>query len=132
MKKFLLLLLGAALGIAGYLYYQRTQHPTLAQRTNAAMETTKDKAGEFKDTMVEESKKVGETMDDARITTAIKGKYLLDKDLSALAISVSCTDGRVTLKGTAASDELVARAARLARETSGVIGVTSQLVVKGN
>src|SRR4051812_26842920 len=116
MKTLIVLLLGAVLGIAGYQYYQRTQHPTLAQKTDAAVETTKDKAGELKDTVVEQSKKVGGTMDDARITTEIKGKYLLDKDLSALAISVSCTNGHVTLRGSTASDELIARAARLARD----------------
>lgn len=130
MKTFILLLIGAILGIAGYHYYQRTYHPTLAQRADAAADTTKDKAGDFKDAVVEKSKKVGETMDDARITTAIKGKYIIDKDLSALAISVSCKDGHVLLTGSVASEELGARAARLARETSGVVGVTSRLVVK--
>ncbi len=132
MKILILLLLGAVLGIAGYQYYQRTQHPSLTQRTDAAVDTTKEKATELKDTVVEQSKKVGSTMDDARITTAIKGKYLLDKDLSTLAISVSCTNGHVALKGTVASDELALRAARLASETSGVTGVSSQLVVKIN
>jgi osmotically-inducible protein OsmY len=131
MKTFLILLVGAIIGIAGYQYYQRTQHPTLSQRTEDAVDTTKDKAGDLKQTVVEKSKKVGETMDDARITAAIKGKYLLDKDLSALAISVSCKDGHVLLTGSTATEELAARAARLARETSGVVGVTSRVVVKG-
>jgi osmotically-inducible protein OsmY len=130
MKTFILLLLGAVLGIAGYHYYQRTQHPTLAQQTDAAVDTTKDKASDLKNTVVEKSKKVGETMDDARIIAAIKGKFLVEKDLSSLALSVSCNDGHVVLTGTAASDELAARAARLARETSGVVGVTSRVVVK--
>lgn len=131
MKTFLILLLGAIIGIAGYQYYQRTQHPTLAQRTDDAVEATKDKAGDLKQTVVEKSKKVGETMDDTRITAAIKGKYLLDKELSTLAISVSCKDGHVMLTGSVASDDLAVRAARLARETSGVVGVTSRLTVKG-
>ncbi|MES1166852.1 MAG: BON domain-containing protein [Pseudomonadota bacterium] len=132
MKILIVLLIVAVLGIAGYQYYQRTQHPTLAQRTGDAVDTTKEKAGELKETVVEQSKKVGETMDDARITTAIKGKYLLDKDLSTLAISVSCTNGHVSLKGTVASEEFGRRAVRLAQETSGVSGVSSQLVVKAN
>lgn len=131
MKGFLIFLVGAIVGIAGYQYYQRTQHPTLSQRAGDVADTTKEKAGDFKDTVVEKSKAVGEKMDDARIVTAIKGKYVLDKDLSALAISVSCRDGHVTLTGTVASDALAVRAARLARETSGVTGVSTQLTVKG-
>lgn len=130
MKTFIVLVIGALLGVVGYQYYQRTQHPTLSQQAESAADATKHKAGDLKDTVVEKSKQVGETMDDARITTVIKGKYALDKDLSMLAISVSCTDGKVNLTGTVASDELAARAARLARETSGVTGVNAQLTVK--
>jgi osmotically-inducible protein OsmY len=130
MKTFLILLLGAALGIGGYLYYQRTQHPTISQRASDAVEVTREKAGEIKDTVVEQSRTVGERVDDARIITAIKGKYVLDKDLSVLSISVACKDGMVVLSGTAASDLLVGRAVRLAGETSGVKNVSSQLTVK--
>ena len=130
MKTFLILLIGAALGIAGYMYYQRTQHPTLTQRAGDIGETTREKAGEIKDTVVEKSRAVGERVDDARIVTAIKGKYVLDKDLSALAISVSCKDGNVVLTGSAASDQLIARATQLARDTSGVKSVASQLMVR--
>jgi osmotically-inducible protein OsmY len=130
MKTFIILVIGVLLGVVGYQYYQRTQHPTLSQKAEAAADATKHKAGDFKDVVVEKSKQVGETMDDARITTVIKGKYALDKELSMLAISVSCTDGKVSLTGTVASEELAARAARLARETGGVTGVNSQLTVK--
>ena len=129
MKKLVLLLIGAVLGIVAYRYYQRSQHPTMEQRTDAAVSATKDKAGEIKHVVVEQSKKVGETMDDAWITSTIKGKYLLDKELSVFAISVSCTNGRVSLTGKVSSAALAARAARLAHETSGVVGVSSQLAV---
>ena len=130
MKTFIILLLGAALGIGGYMYYQRTQHPTVSQRAGDALETTKEKAGEIKDTVVEKSKTVGEHIDDARIITAIKGKYVIDKELSAFAISVSCTDGKVTLTGTAPSDALIARAVKTAKDTSGVKSVISLLTVR--
>lgn len=130
MKTFLILLLGVVLGVGGYMYYQRTQHPTLGQRVGDAADTTRDKAGDIKDKVVEKSKSVGEHIDDARIITAIKGKYVLDKDLSALAISVSCKDGFVTLTGSAGSDALIAKARRLASETGGVKGVSSQLTVR--
>ncbi len=130
MKTFVILLLGAALGIGGYMYYQRTQHPTVKQRAADAAETTREKAGEIKDAVVDKSRTVGEHIDDARIITAVKGKYVLDKELSALAISVSCKDGFVTLTGSAGSDVLIAKARRLAGETSGVKGVSAQLTVR--
>ena len=130
MKKLLLLLIGAVIGIVAYRYYQRSQHPTMEQRADAAVSATKDKAGELTDAVVEQSKKVGGTMDDAWITSTIKGKYLLDKELSVFAISVSCTKGHVSLTGKVASGALASHAARLARETDGVVGVSSQLVVQ--
>lgn len=130
MKTFLVLLIGAVLGIVGYQYYQRSQHPTLEQRADDAVDATKEKAGDIKDAVVKQSKKVGGTMDDAWITSTIKGKFLLDKDLSVFAISVSCTKGQVSLGGTVATEALAVRAVRLARETSGVVGVSSQLTVK--
>lgn len=130
MKTFLILILGALIGIAAYRYYESTRHPTLGDRTDRVIDSTRDNASELKDKVVEGSRKVGERVDDARIVTAIKGKYVLDKDLSALAISVSCRDGRVVLTGSVNSADLVARAMNLARETSGVADVTSQLVVR--
>lgn len=130
MKTFLILLVGVILGVAGYQYYQRTQHPTLSQRTGDAVDTTKEKAGEIKETVVEKSREVGERVDDARIIAAIKGKYVIEKDLSALAISVSCTDGRVVLTGTVESEALIAKATQLARETSGVVSVSARLTVR--
>jgi osmotically-inducible protein OsmY len=60
----------------------------------------------------------------------IKGKYLLDKDLSTLAITVNCHNGKVVLTGSAGSPELITRAADLARNTDGVHAVNNQLTVK--
>src|SRR4030095_767884 len=51
---------------------------------------------------------------DARITGAIKTKLVADTDLSALKISVSTTDGVVTLSGSVSSPEKVATAMNLA------------------
>lgn len=130
MKTLFILLLGAVLGIAGYQYYLRTEHPTVAQRAGDVTDATRHKATEVKDVVVEKSKAVGEKMDDARIVGVIKGKYLLDKDLSVLAISVSCADGHVTLAGSAETSALVSRAVALARETSGVTRVESLVKVK--
>jgi hyperosmotically inducible periplasmic protein len=67
---------------------------------------------------------------DARITTAIKAKLVASRDLSALNISVSTTDGVVTLSGTVSSTAHIGTAILLAMETSGVREVVSTLQVK--
>lgn len=130
MKAFLIFLLGAVVGVLGYQYYQRTRHPTVAQRAGDVADATRDKAGDIKDTVVEKSKAAGEKLDDARIIAAIKGKYVVEKDLPTLAISVSCHDGQVTLSGVLDSEAQIVRAVKLARETSGVSSVDSQLKVR--
>lgn len=67
---------------------------------------------------------------DARATALIKAKLAADPGLSALSISVSTTDGRVTLAGRVATPELIGRATALALETDGVREVVSTLQVK--
>jgi len=72
---------------------------------------------------------VGEKITDARIITVIKSKYVIDRDLSAIAISVDSQDGQVALGGTVASPELIGKAVVLALDTDGVRGVTSKITV---
>jgi hypothetical protein len=67
---------------------------------------------------------------DTRITTTIKAKLVGDSALSVLNISVSTTDGRVTLSGTASSAEDIRKAMALAADTDGVREVASTLQVK--
>jgi hyperosmotically inducible periplasmic protein len=73
---------------------------------------------------------VADATADARITAAIKTKLLRDPDLSAISISVTTTDGRVELSGTASSPENIRKAMQLALETDGVHEVVSTLQVK--
>jgi osmotically-inducible protein OsmY len=72
---------------------------------------------------------VGEKIDDARIVTVVKAKFVLDRDLSAPDISVESHDGAVTLGGTVASPGLIGKAVVLALDTDGVHGVTSKISV---
>ena len=72
---------------------------------------------------------VAEATADLRITAAIKAQLLRDPELSAWDISVSTTDGRVTLSGTVRSAEHVGRAILLAYDTAGVHEVLSTLRV---
>ena len=70
-----------------------------------------------------------EKVADVRIVAVIKAKYLLDRDLSATAITVDSKEGDVTLNGSAASEELIGRAVALALDTDGVHHVTAKLRV---
>ena len=73
---------------------------------------------------------VADAAGDARITGRIKAKYALDREIYALGISVTTTDGRVTLSGNVASAKLIGKAMMLALETEGVREVSSTLKVK--
>jgi len=67
---------------------------------------------------------------DARITAAIKAKFVANRDLPALSISVNTTAGHVTLSGMVSSPEQIGKAILLAMETDGVHDVVSTLQVK--
>ena len=71
--------------------------------------------------------KTGEVFDNARVVTVINAKLVADSQLSALKINVDATDGIVTLKGSVASYESIARAITLALDTDGVTQVVSLL-----
>lgn len=129
-KPIFILLLGILIGALGWRYYQRTNHPTLTQRTGEIAERTRDVAAETKHQATASAKELGGQLGDASIITLIKGKYVMERDLSALAIKVECNDGVVTLTGTVTSPELMLRAGELARQTKGVTAVNSHLTVK--
>jgi hyperosmotically inducible periplasmic protein len=67
---------------------------------------------------------------DARAVTEIKAKYAMDSTLSVWKISVSCSQGHVTLSGTVTSPEDIGKAVALALEADGVRDVTSTIQVK--
>lgn len=73
---------------------------------------------------------IADATQDPRTTLAIKGKYVGDKDLSALNISVNTTAGVVTLSGSVNSYDDVAKAIAIALETEGVQEVISTLQVR--
>ena len=75
-------------------------------------------------------KAIADSTADARTTAAIKGKFLADRNLSTLSISVNTTDGIVTLSGNVPSAEAISHAMLLAMETDGVREVISTLQVK--
>ncbi len=155
MKKVLFgFLLGLAVGAGGLWYFQQEQSRGSLERAKDSVvssagkvkEAVRETVGEIKAEEVrkelehtgmivrEKAGKAGtalaDTASNARITATIKAKLFTEPGVSAMHINVDTTDGLVTLSGTAASHEEVAKAVRLALETDGVRKVVSTLQVK--
>jgi osmotically-inducible protein OsmY len=69
-------------------------------------------------------------LDDAEISSKIKGKMVLDDYVKARAIRVMTKNGTVTLQGVVRSVDEHDRAMTLARETAGVTQVIDELRVE--
>jgi osmotically-inducible protein OsmY len=76
-------------------------------------------------------KTVGETIDDATITTRVKTAFINDKEVGALRIDVDTFKGVVTLSGRVKSKAEEAKAIALAKSIRGVVDVKSTLQVDG-
>jgi osmotically-inducible protein OsmY len=151
----LALIIGAAIGAAAIWYYNK-QGKSTVQNTGEKIENASKSA---RDTIQEELRKlnldpkdvkeelartgqvvrrkaqeagqaIADATADARITAAIKTKFVADPDLSALSISVNTTGGVVTLSGAVAKPEDVSKAIVLAMQPEGVTQVISTLQVK--
>ena len=72
----------------------------------------------------------GDAATDAKITATVKAKLAADTALSILNISVSTTQGVVTLSGTGSSPDNIRKAIEIAMATDGVQKVVSTLTVK--
>jgi hyperosmotically inducible periplasmic protein len=75
-------------------------------------------------------KSVGETIDDATITTRVKTSLLNDPDVGGLRIDVDTFKGVVTLSGRVKTKDEEAKALALARKIGGVADVKSTLQVQ--
>lgn len=73
---------------------------------------------------------VGQYVDDAAITTAIKAKFVEDKTVDAAAIKVETLNGTVQLSGFAKSQAERQMAENIARSTKGVRSVQNNLTVR--
>jgi osmotically-inducible protein OsmY len=72
---------------------------------------------------------VGESIDDATISTRVKTALLNDPDVGGLAINVDTFKGLVTLSGRVRSPEEEGKAIEIARRVGGVAEVKSTLQV---
>ncbi len=77
-------------------------------------------------------KTIGETLDDATITTRVKTALLNDPDVNATRIDVSTTAGVVTLSGDVRSKSEADRAVQVAHGVQGVKDVRSALKIGGS
>ena len=77
-----------------------------------------------------EGRTIGQTIDDATITAAVKSKLLADTTVGGLKIDVDTKNGVVSLSGPVKSQSEKDTAVRIARETNGVKDVQDNLVVQ--
>lgn len=100
------------------------------QETRSAANNVENAATNAANTVENKAENVGQTIDDAAITTALKGKYVLDDELKAHDINVDTVNGVVTLTGAAPSQPAIERATTIAKGVDGVKDVQNQLTVK--
>jgi len=78
----------------------------------------------------EPDRSMGEVMDDARITAAVKAKLLADPIVGGLKIDVDTREGVVYLSGDHMKSQAeIDQAVKLTRETSGVKSVENKLAI---
>ena len=115
---FLLLFIAAGALIAGC---------TTTKNAGVAIKEGATEAGQQ---VGDKAEDVGEKIEDASITSAIKMKFANDELVSASNIDIDTDEGHVTLTGTVDSRTEVTRAVRIARSVDGVKTVHSNLVVR--
>ena len=72
---------------------------------------------------------VGDQIDDASITTAVKATILGTRGVDSLRVHVTTRDGVVTLEGSLPDEAMVERAVEAAQDTNGVRSVVSKLTL---
>jgi hyperosmotically inducible protein len=103
----------------------KTRHAFVAIASAMALLTTTGCA------VVRDQQSVGSYVDDATLTTRVKAKFAEHPTVSGMSISVETLKGTVQLSGFVKTSDEKAMAERLARETSGVVAVRNDLIVRG-
>jgi len=73
---------------------------------------------------------VGAYVDDTAITTAVKGRFLDNKDVDGTSISVETLNGTVMLSGFAKSAKEKTTAEAIARNVNGVKSVKNEIAIR--
>ena len=149
--------LGIGVGIWAQWYFQQEQHKSklMAAETSVVAHAERftgvfqEKVKEVKEIAAEDIKQelersgvvvrekarqasaaLSDVTANARTSALVKARLFKEPGVSAMSINVDSNDALVTLSGTVASHEEIAKAVRLALETEGVEKVISTLQVK--
>jgi osmotically-inducible protein OsmY len=125
------LIVAAALAALSLGACNRTDEQVAAGRADSVSAKTERAGAEAKQEANQATSSVKAAVSDASITASVNAQLAADNELSALRIDVDTKAGKVALKGTAPSADARERAAKLAREVTGVTDVDNQLAVKG-
>ena len=107
----------------------RTQAVALARGTEGVADVV-DNLSVKAQQSAQADRSIGQVVDDAAITAAVKMKLAADSIVGALKIDVDTKDGVVSLNGSVKSQAAKDIALRIARETNGVKDVKDNLVVQ--
>jgi osmotically-inducible protein OsmY len=115
---------------SGSRFSPRSTAPSETVGTSGSVDKARQAGAEIGEKAAVAAKKVGDSMEEAALTTKIKAKMALDDSVKARAIDVT-TEGRVvTVSGTVRSVTEHERVIALARETSGVTRVVDHLEIR--
>ena len=103
----------------------KTRHALAAIVSAVALLTTTGCA------VMRDQESVGAYVDDATLTTRVKAKFAESPVVSMMTITVETMKGTVQLSGYAKTSDEKATAERLARQTSGVVTVRNDIIVRG-
>jgi len=95
----------------------------------SAQNTAGDTMGRAADTPARGGEHVGKVLDDATLTAKVKTALVSEPNLKSTTINVDTMGGVVTLKGTAASQEVRRKAEQIASAVDGVRSVRNELIV---
>lgn len=110
----------------------RKENTTAGEKVDSAVANTKEETKDAGNYIENKTENAVQAIDDTAITTALKGKYVLDDELKAHDINVDTLNGVVTLTGAAPSAAAIERATTIAKTVDGVKDVQNQLTVKAN
>jgi len=102
----------------------KTRHAFLAIASAMALLTTTGCA------VMRDQQSVGSYVDDATLTTRVKAKFAESPVVSMMTLTVETMKGTVQLSGFAKTADEKATAERLARETSGVVAVRNDIIIR--
>lgn len=110
---------------------QSTSPSSVPQQQPSSMQSTSG-TDQSAMTRSNENETVPGKVDDGWITTKVKSKFATAKGVQAKDISVSTTDGKVTLTGTATSKAEKTRAIHIAKGVKGVKSVDASGLTVGD